>query len=394
MEQESGNPVQDNQDQLKRYVLKRQHVKAADFLKRSLDSKSKHLQYFNTEYQLALHARDACMIKLFLMHHQKLKRTKHEILTKAFFSDRCLASLPDMRLCVRWHCDSDFIPFLSRLAPHDTIQIYKSQRFNILRIDFSQTVGTQQGTSQEASRAGRRAMSLVFKDNKIQLVDHKSKTISCDLYELLAGGQTQEDDHVDGQAFELANSNTLSEKQIIKLIAERQISQTSESVKKKIEIALQQWERRRREESEDNPQQEDNALSSLFKDVLVSDKQLAIDVSLQHDNHLNQSHILKTLELLSTIYPEVKKVRKLAAILMQSQHGEWIPSEIKIPVVSSLGIKAVVKIGEVDYTPFREKEAMEVFMDFYNGYSNVDLTGNKEYTEMLDQIQSPRGQLE
>ena len=92
------------------------------------------------------------------------------------------------------------------------------------------------------------------------------------------------------------------------------------------------------------------------------------------------------MELLSTIYPEVKKVRKLAAILMQSQHGEWIPSEIKIPVVSSLGIKAVVKIGEVDYTPFREKEAMELFMDFYNGYSNVDLTGNKEYTEMLDQI--------
>ena len=95
-------------------------------------------------------------------------------------------------------------------------------------------------------------MSLVFKDNKIQLVDHKTQTISCDLYELLAGEQTHEGDHFDGQAFELANSTTLSEKQIIKLIADREVSGNHEQVKKKIEIALQQWERRRRED-EANP---------------------------------------------------------------------------------------------------------------------------------------------
>ena len=123
-------------------------------------------------------------------------------------------------------------------------------------------------------------MSLVFKQNKIQLLDHKSKTLSCDLYELVAGGQTQEDDHFDGQAFELANSSTLSEKQIIKLIANKEILSNQAQVKKKIEIALQQWERHRRTDTDDNPQQEDRSLSSLFKDVLISEKPLSIDVTL------------------------------------------------------------------------------------------------------------------
>jgi hypothetical protein len=45
------------------------------------------------------------------------------------------------------------------------------------------------------------------------------------------------------------------------------------------------------------------------------------------------------------MYPEVNKVKKLSALLFGSIEKEYIPQEIKIPVVSSLGIKAVIKIG-------------------------------------------------
>ena len=51
-------------------------------------------------------------------------------------------------------------------------------------------------------------MSLLFKNETIQLVDHASKTVSCDLYELLAGGN----EDGDGKAIELANSNVVDEK--------------------------------------------------------------------------------------------------------------------------------------------------------------------------------------
>jgi|TARA_B110000285_G_scaffold219926_1_gene271140 hypothetical protein len=99
-------------------------------------------------------------------------------------------------------------------------------------------------------------------------------------------------------------------------------------------------------------------LGSLFKDVLVSEKPLSIDVTLNQERHLQQTHILQALELLATIYPEVKKVKKLAGIIMQSEGENWIPSEIKIPVVSSLGIKAVVKIEDIDYTTFTAKQEL------------------------------------
>ena len=50
------------------------------------------------------------------------------------------------------------------------------------------------------------------------------------------------------------------------------------------------------------------------------------------------------------MYPEVKKVFKLADIFMKSAPHDFVPSKIKIPVVSSLGIKAVIKLGKIDYT--------------------------------------------
>ena len=67
---------------------------------------------------------------------------------------------------------------------------------------------------------------------------------------------------------------------------------------------------------------------------------------------MRQRHILKLLELLSTLYPEVKKVRKLVQLILQTAEQTMIPSEIKIPVVSSFVIKAVIKIGDIDHTQF------------------------------------------
>jgi hypothetical protein len=179
------------------------------------------------------------MIKLFLMHHSKLKKLKYERHAEALFAADCMGSVPDLRFQVKWHCDSDFIPFLSKLAPHDTIQIYKSGQRNIARIDFNQSANSATVDGGGKGPGGRRPMSLLFKDKLIQLVDHKNKTVSTDLYELLALNQTQENDHFDGQAFELANSNTLSEKQIIKLIQEEIVSQDQKTKRKKCKVSLQ-----------------------------------------------------------------------------------------------------------------------------------------------------------
>lgn len=89
-------------------------------------------------------------------------------------------------------------------------------------------------------------MSLLFQHDQILLVDHKNKTISGDLYDLLEDGQTQEDDTFDGKAFELANETTLSEKQVLKKISEREISDLKGLSQKKIEMSLQTWERHRK----------------------------------------------------------------------------------------------------------------------------------------------------
>jgi hypothetical protein len=56
------------------------------------------------------------------------------------------------------------------------------------------------------------------------------------------------------------------------------------------------------------------------------------------------------------MYPEVKKVKKLMSYIMGNISIDFIPSEIKIPIMSSLGIKAVIKIEEIDHTPFSKYE--------------------------------------
>jgi hypothetical protein len=128
------------------------------------------------------------MIKLFLMHHHKLNYFKYVRLKNRFFSRECMQTLPDLRFKIKWHCDSDFIPFLSKLAPHDTISVFKSQALNAMRIDFNHS-GITQDTSLSKGSTGRRAMSLLFIDKCVKLLDHKSKTVSFDLYDLLINTQ-------------------------------------------------------------------------------------------------------------------------------------------------------------------------------------------------------------
>ena len=70
-------------------------------------------------------------------------------------------------------------------------------------------------------------------------MDHKSKTISCDLFELLVKGQTQEDDIFDGQALELANSTCIHEHQTVELVDEKVISSSSDDkLIKRVNISL------------------------------------------------------------------------------------------------------------------------------------------------------------
>jgi O-phosphoseryl-tRNA(Cys) synthetase len=114
-------------------------------------------------------------------------------------------------------------------------------------------------------------------------VDHTTKTISCDLYELLAG--SNEDD---GKAFELANTSVLSENQILKVIDES-FQESRDKIERKMQINMQQWERRRRDtigSSQD--------LAAIFKDVLVSEKVIGIDVIYRRDEHIRHTHLLQT----------------------------------------------------------------------------------------------------
>ena len=86
------------------------------------------------------------------------------------------------------------------------------------------------------------------------------------------------------------------------------------------------------------------------------------------------------------MYPEVKKVQKLAAIIMKSAPPEFVPSNIKIPVVSSLGIKAVIKLGEIDYSRHSEDQDANLFLNCHHGYQSLDPTGIREPQEEAEQV--------
>jgi len=62
---------------------------------------------------------------------------------------------------------------------------------------------------------------------------------------------------------------------------------------------------------------------------------------------------------------------------MKSATHEFIPSKIKIPVVSSLGIKAVIKLGEIDYSPHSPETEAALFLNLHQGYERLDPVGAK-----------------
>lgn len=87
----------------------------------------------------------------------------------------------------------------------------------------------------------------------------------------------------------------------------------------------------------------------------------------------------------------MKKVTKLARVLMNSQMDDFVVREIKVPVVSSLGIKAVIQIGEVDYTPFSAKQTEEIFKKFTDDYQQLGQSPNEKETRQQRQSQTPGG---
>lgn len=98
-----------------------------------------------------------------------------------------------------------------------------------------------------------------------------------------------------------------------------------------MEISLQNWVRRKRVDAQlfqnfGRRKQKLNDLPELFEDVMVSEKCLPIDVCLRKDEFIKQKHLIQTLELLSCVYPEVKKVKKLAKVIMKTVSDQFIPS--------------------------------------------------------------------
>ena len=47
---------------------------------------------------------------------------------------------------------------------------------------------------------------------------------------------------------------------------------------------------------------------------------------------------------------------------------DYVVREIKVPVVSSLGIKAVIQIGDVNYTTFTSQQTETIFQKFTENY--------------------------
>ena len=90
------------------------------------------------------------------------------------------------------------------------------------------------------------------------------------------------------------------------------------------------------------------------------------------------------------MYPEVKKAKKLTSIIMKSVGSDFIPSEIKIPVLSSLGIKAIIKIGQTDYTPMSKEEAEEIFLKFDKDYLYLKMSQDEREESFVDRKEQPR----
>ena len=92
-----------------------------------------------------------------------------------------LKKIPDFYVEINWDCESKWIPFLSKIAPSDTLQIWKVG--DMIRLDFS-LVGFQKLKNK------RRHMSIIFKndekyrDQQIFLINRHKKTVVDPLEEM------------------------------------------------------------------------------------------------------------------------------------------------------------------------------------------------------------------
>ena len=84
---------------------------------------------------------------------------------------KAVSLIPDFSCKMGWECDSNYIPFLKRMAPSDQFQIYKKDKN--LRIDMT-LVGW------DKMKSVRGNLSLLFKYDKgeqgsLVIVDHDEK---------------------------------------------------------------------------------------------------------------------------------------------------------------------------------------------------------------------------
>jgi hypothetical protein len=131
---------------------------------------------------------------------------------------------------------------------------------------------------------------------------------------------------------------------------------------------VQNWEKQRIT-SEKQGNGRENSVE--LKDQLISEKRLIIDVSLRREKLLSLNHLILLTQVLCLIYPEIKKAKKFLKVLISICGLDFIPDIIKVPVMSSLGIKAIIKINDIRTEPLSTLEIDSIFFDVFRRYQNL-----------------------